>query len=380
MVRLGRNPSRTVSEVAHLRERLVRLRKRLRPLLLEAATRLIATAICATMLIVSGDIPVAAAAAAGFCRGNSNQTVRALDRLYRRDEFRIVYTTQGVDAVASTVDRNGNGTPDQVEDIATQLVAARRIYTDIVGLKRPLDMPRYAEARSIDVFLSDMDKRNGLAYDEVVNHRLRFDGPKGRCTLRIDLGSGLKTQNMTPAHELFHLYQYGYSPFKMPWFLEGTARWAEFALRPGAGPQQPLPTTGEAVQAQLLAQKGRAGGVWNRLTRIVDPVGRISLPPDLAKAIYLDGSAVVHDDELHGAVFMKALLEELGTQAGRVSARRGWDRYNWEEADQKSSEYDKQVLKAVTQVLSRHVAGKSSRVGELQGFFDAASEMTRAKH
>ena len=322
----------------------------------------------------------APSAGPGVCREMDAGRISQLDRIYRRGEFRIIYTVQGAHALASTVDRNGNGIPDRVEDVATQLVAARRIYSGVIGLDHPLDMPRYARVRSIDVFLLDMKEGNGLAYDEAVNYRLAFDGPEGRCTLRIDVGIDLANQNPTPAHELFHLYQYAYSMFKARWFLEGTARWAEHALRAGAARESPLPATGPALQDRFFSQTYRAASLWNRLARISDPVGRITLPDDLVNAVYLDGGVVVHDNLLHGAGFMKALLEEMGEQSAHVASLRGWNRFNWNEADQKSQMHDQMMFEAVRRALMRSVTAETSRTAELQGFLGAGSEWTAADH
>lgn len=332
--------------------------------------------VCAITLTIGGTIhpAMAAEAAAGICRNDSSSVFKTLDQVYRREEFRIIYTTQGEHALVSTADRNANGTPDQVEDVATQLIATRRIYSDIIGLDPPLDMPRYARAQSIDVFLFDMKGGNGLGYDEVVNYRLAFDGSGGRCTLRIDLSSRLGNQNVTPAHELFHLHQYAYSMFKARWFLEGTARWAEYALRAGTGPGQSLPQTKDAIEARLFFQTYQAELLWNRLAGITDPVGRLPLSQDLTQAEYLDGSIVIHDDALHGVGFMKALLEALDSQSAEIATRKGWNRYNWAEADQTSPEQNQEILQAVIRAFSRSIEGQSAQTPEIETFLNAGSE------
>jgi len=317
---------------------------------------------------------MAVEAAPGSCRNDSSSVLGTLDQVYRRGEFRIVYTTQGEHALTSTADRNTDGIPDQAEDVATQLITARRIYSAIVGLNPPLDMPRYARAQSIDVFLFDMENGNGLAYDEVVNYRLAFDGPDGRCTLRIDLSNRLGNQNVTPAHELFHLHQYAYSMFKARWFLEGTARWAEYALRAGTGPEQSLPETKEGIEAQLFSQTYQAERLWNRLAGITDPVGQLPISQDLAQAEYTDGSMVIHDNALHGVVFMKALLEELDSQSAQVATRRGWSRYNWAEADQTSSEQDEEILQAVIRAFSLSIEEQFAHLPEIETFLSVGSE------
>lgn len=316
--------------------------------------------------------------APGPCRPGNSTPFATLDRIHVRDEFRIVYALTGPHALPDPRDLNANGIPDKVEDVATQLVAGRRLFSEVMGLVAPLRQPRYAQATAIDVFLLKMDKRNGLAYDEVVNYRLGFDGAGGRCALRIDLLNSRPNQNPTPLHELFHLHQYGYTMFKARWFLEGTARWAEYALRPGSGPQQPLPPSPGALQAALFDTTYAASHVWNRLAFLLDPVGRMRLPPDLENLRYVDGTRVVHDDELHGAAFMKALLESLASLARDVSARQGWPAFQWKEADQRSAQHDAQMFKKIQDVVRvearRTNAVGTAYAGELEAFLALVPE------
>lgn len=329
------------------------------PFLLSFPHRLIAIYTVAIALVsghaLSADPASPQKDTAGYCRNEKSKVLSGLDRIHVRDEFRIIYATQGPHAPPNASDINKNGIPDQVEDIATQMVTASRIYSQVLGLKQPLSMPRYARVKSVDVFLLNMKKGNGLAYDEVINYRLGFDGGDGRCTLRVDLKNNLPRQNVSPAHELFHLYQYSYSMFKARWFLEGTARWAEYALRPGAGPQKPLPATGEAVRSQVFSQTYRASGLWNRLAVITDPLGRLHLPQDLAEMTYVDGSTVIHDDIIHGPAFILAVFEELERLSISVSSRNGWNRYNWKETDQKSPVHDEEIFHAVMRALQKSV-------------------------
>ena len=289
--------------------------------------------------------------ASGPCRPGNNQAFPTLERIYVRDEFRIVYSLAGPHALADQRDLNANGIPDKVEDVATQLVVGRRLFSDLMGFVAPLKQPRYAQATSIDVFMLKMEKGNGLAYDEVMNYRLGFDGAMGHCALRIDLLNSHTNQNPTPIHELFHLYQYGYTMFKPRWFLEGTARWAEYALRPGSGPQKPLPLSPASLQEQVFGTTYAASNFWNRLALLLDPAGRMRLPPAVAQLAYVDGARVVHDDELHGTVFMKAVLEALASLDREIGARRGWPAFQWKEADQRSARHDADILGKIQGVV-----------------------------
>lgn len=293
------------------------------------------------------------------CRTARNSTLSALDRSHVRDEFRIFYTLDGEHALPDVRDTNRNGVPDKVEDVATQLVAGRRIFSEAMGLTHPMRQARNAHTASIDVFLFKMEKGNGRSYDEATNYRLGIDGTKGHCALRIDLLNSHSNQNVTPVHELFHQYQYGYTMFKARWFLEGTARWAEYALRPGIGPERPLPGTLQALQAQVFAQTYEASAMWNRVAALLEPDGRLKLPADLARSTYVDGSPVIHDDLLRGATFMKALLEALGPLDRQVSARNGWPAFGWKEEDQRSPAHDAELFRGVLQV----VRAQATRLG-----------------
>jgi hypothetical protein len=334
-------------------------------------------------LACAGPAAHAQQAAPRPCRQGNNATFTALDRIYVRDEFRIVYAVDGAHALADQRDLNANSIPDKVEDVATQLVAGRRLFSEVMGLAAPLRQPRYAQATSIDVFMVKMAKGNGLAYDEVMNYRLGVDSAAGRCALRIDLLNSRPNQNPTPVHELFHLYQYGYTMFKPRWFLEGTARWAEYALRPGSGPQGVLPQSPGALQEELLGTTYAASKVWNRLAFLMDPAGRMRLPPELESLAYVDGTRVIHDDELHGAAFMKAVLESLASLAREAGARQGWPAFQWKEADQRSARHDADIFKnvqGVVRVEARRANGmRPANATELDAFLALTPALQKDK-
>jgi hypothetical protein len=312
----------------------------------------------------------AADAAPAACRELHSEKYEKLEHVFTRDEFRVFYTLSGPNALADKADRNRNGIPDQVEDIAIQLMAGRDVFSTVIGLTPPLQQPRYANAKAIDVFLVDMGKTNGLAYDEYHNFTRRRDG-KGHCALSIDLNRKLSNRNFSPVHELFHLYQYGYSMFKAPWLQEGTSRWAERALQAGEPPTAALPADQAQIEQQLLGVRYEASLVWNRLAVLLDPVGRLRLPPELQAMTYVDGTAVVQDDMLHGAAFMKDWLEALGKASQAVSREKSWDPYRWQEADQKSPARNDAILGALLTVVKRQSQQAGIESAELEAFLRA---------
>jgi hypothetical protein len=303
------------------------------------------------------------------CRTTRNADLPRLGRVHVRDEFRIFYTLEGEHALPDARDANRNGVADKVEDVATQLVVGRRIFSEVMGLTHPMRQARNAHTASIDVFLFKMEKGNGRSYDEATNYRLGTDEDQGRCALRIDLLNSHSNQNVSPAHELFHQYQYGYTMFKARWLLEGTARWAEYAFRPGVGAERPLPGTLAALQSQVFSESYAASAMWNRLATLLDSDGRLELPPDLVRTTYVDGSPVVHDDQLRGAALMKAVFEALGPLDRQVSARNGWAAFGWKEEDQRSPAHDVEVFREVLKV-ARTLAQRSGTpaTAELEAF------------
>jgi hypothetical protein len=301
----------------------------------------------------------------GVCRPiNTPITRMALDSLYERDEFRIYYSLTGSHAIPDRTDSNSNGIPDRVEDVATQLVVARDIYTKVLGLRHPLQQPRYASATAINVLVLNRSV-GGASYDEVLR-----DLKTRRCVLSLDVSNRNTNRNVSPAHELFHLYQWGYSMFKPRWFMEGTARWAEHSLAAAPAREKALPSDEATLNRDFLKQLYPAGLVWNRLAALLDPVGRLNLPPELLKASYLDGKSVVRDDEMHGGAFMKALMEEMARYSEEVARKEGWPAYTWRESDQRKPEYDKGLLRAVLVVAKRQAQELRMKNAELELFLN----------
>lgn len=146
---------------------------------------------------------------------------------HQLDEFVILYDLSGGNSIENQKDANHNKIPDILENIMQQLVTMRDVL-EALDFKHPFDQYRYQRARvtQIQVRMHDIDG-NGSAYDPPHRDVSHDNKP---CVLLISLSNNLATSNLTPAHELFHLYQYGYTVFKNSWYLEGMARWAENLL------------------------------------------------------------------------------------------------------------------------------------------------------
>ena len=203
----------------------------------------------------------------------------ALDRRFVCEEFRIYYTLEGDQALpaADRQDHDRDGVPDKIQSLALQLVTARRCYVEVLGLRHPFESPRYrGRVKFIDVNVWDLGgNKNGMAGDAIVNYHRPSDPPEGVEVLTIDLSTKLSPRNLSPAHELFHVFQNGYTLFKAPWYYEGTARWSEDLLRAGAGEAGPLPAT-RAELEDLFKLSYDASRFWQALARATDPGGQDS--------------------------------------------------------------------------------------------------------
>ena len=199
-------------------------------------------------------------------------------------------------------------------------------------------------------------KSNGSAGDGIVNYHRPSDPAEGVEVLTIDIHKRLGSRNLTPAHELFHLFQNGYTLFKNRWYTEGVCRWAELALGKGAGRAGPLPARREDIE-KLFGLAYGASRFWNALARETDSVGKIAAPPDLLALRYVGiDAAVVEDDVLYGAAFVKALLEELDRMDDVASRENGLDPLNWKESRQMSPENNRYVWAAVLSACRRFQA------------------------
>lgn len=247
--------------------------------------------------------------AAGGAGADWKAPREALDQRYVAGIYRIHYTVVGEHALPA--ERAGI----YAAAVAEQLAGADAVYRETLGLRPPLEGKRYASARSIDIHIMRLEGKSGSTGDEphVFRYRHFASGPPA---LTIALGNRWRPENLTPAHELFHAYQYGYTYFKNAWFLEGMARASEnlFRGRPGYGP--PLPRSGQELD-DLLSRSYAADAFWNRL-------------------FALCGKHVV-----------RQLLESYDRLDDDAARARGIDAAAWPEAQQRAAANDPYLLRGL---------------------------------
>src|SRR5690606_42150143 len=140
-----------------------------------------------------------------------------------------------------------------------------RELLEYLQFQLPLESPRYQTqgATHVLVRFRNLQKVNGRAFDEV--RRL----PSGECVLIVEITARYRSGNLTPAHEYFHQVQNGYTPFKRPWYYEGSARWSETILGKSVVAPQAPPEEDSDLQA-LWTRSYSAVSVWYGLIRLCD--------------------------------------------------------------------------------------------------------------
>ncbi|NGZ06428.1 MAG: hypothetical protein G8237_08730 [Magnetococcales bacterium] len=265
--------------------------------------------------------------------------------IHQKDEFVVHYHATGPNAIQEKADLNGNTIPDAVEDVATKLIAMREMLTSN-GFVHPFKQPRYQQVRQIHAIMLPV-KGNGVAYESPRTM------PDGTCALIIHVDNDVSSENITPAHELFHLFQYGYTMFKRPWYLEGMARWSESMLRATPPKTAPLPKSNAELTA-FFDKKYDAVGVWYALTTGVDPVGQIKVPESAANLRYVSGKKMVQDDKLPGVAFMRAVLEGLDKLDDQISTAQGLTPFGWSESMQRDQKHDLPMWKLIETLYHTH--------------------------
>lgn len=258
-----------------------------------------------------------------------------LDNVAVYDRFRIFYSLSGKDALPEKrqIDQNRNGIPDFIDEVARRFLKADKFFRNEVELTPPLKSKRYiGQVHYIDVnilnfSLNKKGPKNGVAYDGTPKFNRAISGQASLNVLAIDLSGSVRLKSNSVEHELFHLYQNGYSYFKNRWYTEGTARWSELVINSHVGVGGQLPSS-TAQKLELFSKTYDANRFWNELI----------LRSDKSK---------------HGRVFIKTLLEQLDYVDDIAARDRGIASVNWKESEQKSKHNNPYIWRAVIESLKR---------------------------
>lgn len=297
--------------------------------------------------------------AMGKCHplNKSYDTVFLTDDEYKtNNEFDFVINAKDSTAVKADISN------DQLINIRRQLITAHDIYQNVLGLTSPLDTPRYQQAKMIRVILAPIT-HNGLSFDEVIT-----DNNASQCYVAIKIKSTLKHTNLTPAHELFHVYQNSYFMFKNNWLTEGTAQWSETLLNDGKTQKvsSRLPQT-RAELEEVMTLSYNASSMWNRLFQLVDGHSAYQIPKDLQNLTYTNNEIIIKNNHAYGTNFIQPLFESLEALSHQAAQDKGLPAYNWQEAEQKSPDNNHYIWRAVQNAINNAVP-KAQQSEELKRF------------
>ena len=154
-------------------------------------------------------------------------------------KFCITYVTETRDK-PPTLDENGNGVPDQVDETRQVLQEIWRRTVTEGGYRAPKPDGGTAEREGpderFDVYLADIGESGTYGYCNIDDYVVSSgrDLP-GYCVLDNDYSPDQYGDQETPqdnlrvtaAHEFFHAVQFAYDFEEDGWFMEGTAAWIE---------------------------------------------------------------------------------------------------------------------------------------------------------
>lgn len=208
----------------------------------------------------------------GNTRADWKTPREALDRRLASADFQIYYSLTGEHAFASDSAAGATratAAEQRLTTLVEQLATADRLYRETLQLRPLFAGGRHAAGRGIDIHILNLEGKNGSTGDELHTFRYRHFAPRANV-LAVALSRHWRPPNLTPAHELFHAYQYGYTFFKNAWYLEGMARASEGLLRTRRTVALRLPDSLAALDT-LLQQSYSAGRFWNRLIELCGP-------------------------------------------------------------------------------------------------------------
>ena len=272
--------------------------------------------------------------------------------IYRQGIIYVIYDEAGERSVTNKTDVNSNGVPDVIEDIATQVNAAREVFQGVFNFPDPLNAARFKNVSSIEINIEARDalKFNGLAYSTV---RKKSAHDSNERALHFKVANTINPHtSSTPAHEYFHLVQYSATYFRNAWYLEGMARWSQDSVTKinypdGADIHFKL----KSKSAEEKIFKGKydmADFLWYPLA--VNMRDKVTLPAKLvAKYKYVDGAPVFQDDIIFGPNVMLKILRALKSKENFAAEKFGGVK-EWRKKGQRAELNNEIILECVREV------------------------------
>lgn len=260
--------------------------------------------------------------------------------------FRVWYATEGKNALGNqSVNLAINNRPTVINDLLLQLHSADKYFSQKLELVQPLLQKRYKKAEFIDVYLIAMGQGNGSAFDEVIAGRKSNHADKVSCSIKIHINKNNQPSfSITPAHELFHLYQYSNSMFKASWYLEGMTRWVERAF---VGVKtRDLKAITPSSCSDVYQEKYSASRYWQDLAKRKSS-NDILIDEDFLQLKYSDGRSVFNNSVFKNGGAAAEIFNELEKESLNLSKSLKLPPYRWPENLQRSPKFNNNICRAV---------------------------------
>lgn len=289
------------------------------------------------------------------CQFNINP-LSNFDSVHKHGIFRVYYAMNpnNINYIYDQTDINNNNIPDYVENILIQADAIINFLTEL-GFTHPLESYRYkGSVEFIDIHVLSID-RNGIAFEvPKLYHKAALK--ENKCALIVSINNNLKNFNNKKrtiiAHEIFHLYQYGYNQFKNPWYLEGMTFLINDVFESGSLYFDDFKLPSSLVQMENKAYSKPYKDFWSRLSRLSpsdNPKSVIS--EDLLNIKYIDGDKVFRSGLTSNFIFIKKVLEKMKIKSEEYSEINNWNKSNWSESDQRSDMNNTLILKSIQEAM-----------------------------
>lgn len=274
--------------------------------------------------------------------------------IYRQGVFYVIYDTEGAAAVKS-IDMNLNGVPDVVEDIATQLNAAREVFNDVFKFPDPLASDRFKNVTSIEIKIAAKSEMTapGIAFAIIRKNSLHDPNEQA---LQIKMSNAVNPhKSSTPTHEYFHLIQFGATYFRNKWFTEGMAQWSQDAvakMKYPDGRDVPQLLKNFSAEDELFRRQYTVSKIlWYPLA--VNMGDKAKIPFALIRKYrYVDGTSVFHDNIFYGPNVMREVLHVMKSKEHLAVEQFGGNTAKWRQKGQRAATNNKIMLECVREVYA----------------------------
>ena len=283
--------------------------------------------------------------------------------VYQQGVVYVIYNATGDAAPKNLTDANANGVPDIVEDIATQVNAARELFHNQLHFPDPIKSERFREVTCIEVDIQSQERMTrdngksftGMAYSKVrknSKHNPNEQALHFRISNTVD-----PRKNSAPAHEYFHLIQYTSTYFQNSWFTEGMARWAQDSVSKiknyPSGGNIPQILNDEAAENKIFKSSySAAKSLWYPLA--VNMNDKVIISSQLVnKYRYVDGSPVFHDNVFYGPNVMLNTLRVMKSKEEFAAASEQFANVDeWRKKGRSDERNNKIIMDCVREVYN----------------------------